>query len=64
MQSTAKTNKDVLDVEWIQLMVAARNMGLTIEEVQNYLRMPSCRYKRHIQTTEEWTPLTNTKKIR
>lgn len=61
MQSASRANEKALDVEWIQLLVAARNMGLSIEEVQNYLRMPSCRYKRHIQTVEEWLPINNTK---
>ena len=33
-----KFTKELLDQDWVELMMSAKQMGLTIEEIQLYLR--------------------------
>jgi DNA-binding transcriptional MerR regulator len=38
---TNQTNIQELDVEWVHLILSARKMGLSMEDIRAFLRSPS-----------------------
>jgi hypothetical protein len=41
--STEQTQGDVLDKEWLELMLTAKQIGLSLEEVRNFLLLTTNR---------------------